>query len=550
MADFWKCRNNFLFLHVENTKPTITGKKLNTMDLLLPNKITGQKGEILRDVRQVTVIGANGAGKTRFINKLVEQCGDQAYRISALRAIFPLEDKEPLKGSISERFNKLNQNMQQVVNTAKSEFDKLTYIMMIDEFRSLMNFKAHQLMKEEMEFPKTKLDTVVKMWQEVFPKNKVLRENGKLLFTTEGQTDRYSAPRLSDGEKAVLYYIGAVLYAMEDAVIFVDDPETFIHTSIMNTLWNVIEEMRPDCTFVYNTHDIDFASSRIDNKCVWVKDFNPEEKTWDYEVLNSSNNLSDSLYIDLLGTRKPVLFVEGDEEHSIDSRLYALIFPEYTIKPLGSCNKVIESVRSFNSLQGLHHLDSWGIVDRDRRDDKEVEYLRNKKILVPEVAEIENILMLEGVIRAVARHRHKNEDDVANSVKRTVFKLFDNELKQQALMHTRHRVKHDIEMRVDMKFRNIGALEDHMIDLVNEINPRGIYEMLCREFHIYIQKKDYNKVLRVYNQKLMITQSGVPALCGLKAREDYIKTVLKILKGNGRDAKAIRATIKECFGLE
>lgn len=521
------------------------------MDLLLPNKISGQKGEILREARQVTIIGANGAGKTRFVNHLVEQCGDHAYRISALRALFPVEQEEQsLKGSIGERFDKFNRNMQQVVNTAKSEFDKLTYVMMIDEFRSLMNFKAHQLMHEEMEFPKTKLDKVVKMWQEVFPKNKILRENGKLLFATEGQTDKYTALRLSDGEKAVLYYLGAVLYAMDDAVIFVDDPETFIHPSIMHTLWNVIEEIRPDCTFVYSTHDINFASSRIDNKCIWVKDFNPERMTWDYEVLQSSNNLSDSLYIDLLGTRKPVLFVEGDEEHSIDSRLYALVFPEYTIKPLGSCNKVIESVRSFNDLQGLHHLDSWGIVDRDRRDDKEVAYLRKKKILVPNVAEIENILMLEGVIRAVARHRHKNEHDVFNSVKRAVIKNFDNEIKQQALQHTRHRVKHDIELRVDMKFRNISALEDHMIDLVNEINPRGIYEMLCREFHVYVQKKDYDEVLRVYNQKLMLTQSGVAGLVGLKSREEYIKAVLKILKGNGRDAQDIRVAIKQCFGLE
>lgn len=521
------------------------------MDLLLPNKINGQRGEILREARQVTVIGANGAGKTRFINKLVEQCGDQAFRISALRALFPVEQKEQeLKGSISERFDKLNRNMQQVVNTAKSEFDKLTYVMLIDEFRDLMNFKTHQLMHEDVPFPKTKLDKVVKMWQEVFPKNKILRENGKILFATEGQTDKYSSLRLSDGEKAVLYYLGAVLYAMEDAVIFVDDPETFIHPSIMQTLWNVIEEIRPDCTFVYSTHDIDFANSRIDNKCIWVKDFNPENLTWDYEVLQSSSNLSDNLYIDLLGTRKPVLFVEGDEEHSIDSRLYALIFPEYTIKPLGSCNKVIESVRSFNGLEGLHHLDSWGIVDRDRRDEKEVEYLRKKKILVPNVAEIENILMLEGVIRAVAHHRHKNENDVFNSASRAVIKNFDNEIKQQALMHTRHRVKHDIELRVDMKFRNISALEDHMIDLVNEINPRGIYEMLCREFHVYVQKKDYNEVLRVYNQKLMLTQSGVAGLCGLKSREDYIKTVLKILKGNGRDAEAIRKAIKDCLGID
>ena len=114
----------------------------------------------------------------------------------------------------------------------------------------------------------------------------------------------------------------------------------------------------------------------------------------------------------------------------------------------------------------------------------------------------------------------------------------------------RKKNEHDIEMRVDMKFRNISALEDHMIDLVNEINPRGIYEMLCREFHVYVQKKNYNEVLRVYNQKLMLTQSGVAGLCGLKSREDYVRIVLKILKGNGREANAIRKAIKQCFGVD
>ena len=147
-------------------------------------------------------------------------------------------------------------------------------------------------------------------------------------------------------------------------------------------------------------------------------------------------------------------------------------------------------------------------------------------------------------------NRHKNEHDVFQSASRAVIKNFDNEIKQQALQHTRHRVKHDVELRVDMKFRNISALEDHMIDLVNEINPRGTYEQLCREFHVYVQKKDYAMVLKVYNQKLMLTQSGVAGLCGLKSREDYVKTVLKILKGNVRDAIAIRKAIKQCFGIE
>ena len=102
--------------------------------------------------------------------------------------------------------------------------------------------------------------------------------------------------------------------------------------------------------------------------------------------------------------------------------------------------------------------------------------------------------MLEGVIRAVARHKRRNPDIVFPKVKKRVIEMFTRELKQQALMHVRHRVKHDVELRIDMKFRTISALEEHMIELVSEINPRGMYDQLCREFHYYEDNKDYDNI--------------------------------------------------------
>ena len=520
------------------------------MDIRLPKRMDGHQPDVLIESRQITIIGTNGAGKSRFCSALVDELGDKAYRISALKAMFPSPaSAKPLPGSIDDLFNRMNEANPQVKNIAETEFDKLFYVMLSDEVRELMNYKAHKLMGEQMEFPKTKLDITVKKWQEVFPKNKVLRENGKLMFTSVGYEDKYPLMGLSDGEKSVLYYIGAVLYAMPDAAILVDDPETFIHSSIMRTLWNVLEQMRPDCTFIYNTHDVSFASSRIDNQCVWVREFDPESMAWDYEVMTSSRDLDNAL-LDLLGSRKPVLFIEGDDKHSIDSRLYPLIFPEYTIKPLGSCNKVIETVRSFGDLQNFHQLESCGIVDRDRRSEQEVEYLRMKNILVPDVAEVENLFMLEGVIRAVALHKRRNPDIVFPKVKKRVVLMFTKELKQQALQHVRHRVKRDVEMRIDMKFTSINALENHMVELVSEINPRGLYDQLCREFHVYEDNNDYASILRVYNQKQMLNDSNVATLCGFKSKDDYIRGVLNILKGNSNYANDIRHAIKACFGLE
>lgn len=522
------------------------------MDIILPDRIDGVPAQVLENVRQVTIIGANGSGKTRFAHWLVGKYGDKAYRISALKALFPATERNELDGSIDRQYEEATASSPYYKNDSATEFQRLIFLLLHDEFMDLLRYKA--LLKLDSaasneQLPVTKFDQVARMWQEVFPNNRIMRDGGKMLFTNEKTEETFTEIKLSDGEKAVLYYIAAVLYAKQDAIIFVDDPEIYIHHSIMQALWNVIEEMRPDCTFIYNTHDIDFVSSRTENVCVWVRNYDLLRNAWDYEIVDAGGTLSDELYFDLLGSRKPILFVEGDASHSIDSKLYSLIFTEYTVKPLGSCNKVIESTRAFNDLKNFHHLDSHGIVDRDRRSDKEVQYLRDKKILVPNVAEIENILMLEGVIRAVARSRKKDEQYVILKVKSAVMKMFKSDLRKQALEHVRHRMKRMAGVCIDRRFQDIGSLEDHINDLLNELNPRAVYEELCRDFHRYVATNDYAAVLKVYNEKSMLVNSNVAALCGLGNKDAYIRTVLHILKGDSKEAQAIRKAIKQCFGI-
>ena len=173
------------------------------------------------------------------------------------------------------------------------------------------------------------------------------------------------------------------------------------------SLWNRLESARADCTFVYTTHDTEFASSRNGALVVWVRDCDPADDAWDYEVLPPHSGLTQELYMTLIGARKPVLFIEGDSERSIDAKLYPLIFPDYNVRSLGSCNKVIEATRTFNDLNTPHKVESCGIVDRDRRDEAEVAYLRRKRVTVPDVAEIENMLLLVDIIAAMAEsHGH------------------------------------------------------------------------------------------------------------------------------------------------
>jgi hypothetical protein len=179
-----------------------------------------------------------------------------------------------------------------------------------------------------------------------------------------------------------------------------------------------------------------------------------------------------------------------------------------------------------------------------------VRYLREKNIYVPDVAEIENILMLPDVVRAVAHYNGCNAEKAFERVKANVIKLFKQDYRQQALQHTRHRVKRTVEYRIDGRFTNINALEEHMQNLITEINPRGMYEKFCRQFAQYASEEDYQSILRVYNQKTMVPNSGVSALCGLSGSKDaYVQSILAILKTESPDAAKIRSAIIACFGL-
>lgn len=504
--------------------------------------------------RPLVVLGANGAGKTRFTRAVVDTLGDGALHLNALSALYARENGTSSSSSLRRRFSPAVLSGSTKSDAPATILELLLGQLMHDEMLNLIGYKLALADGHKATLRRTRLDQVIEIWQEVFPGNRVLIDSGKLLFSRgigEGGTGdgAYSALRLSDGERAVLYYTGGVLYAPKGAMVFVDSPELFLHPTLTSSLWNRLEALRSDCTFCYTTHDPEFASSRNGSQYVWVRDCDTAADAWDYRLLAPREGITDEIYLTLTGSRKPVLFIEG-EPRSIDARLYPLIFPDFTVRSLGSCNKVIEATRTFNDLSGFHKMDSMGIVDRDRRNDDEVAYLRRKRIMVPEVAEIENIFILEPIVRTMARRAAKDPDRVAAKVRKAVINLFKAELHTQALMHTRHRMKRTVEYRVDAKFDSINTLEQHLAGLVDELAPRRVYEDFCTQFNRMVQQGDYEGILRVFNMKSMLTTCNVAPMCGFKCKDAYIEGVIALLRHKNSDADTVRAAVRACLIVE
>lgn len=515
--------------------------------------LPSSKGEESRTLSprggQITIIGANGAGKSRFMDEMISLCSARAYVLSALSSSFPERTESDMNGSIDALYREAISRQRYMRGDAVSQLDKLSYMLFADELESLLDFKEAFALGNKQKPRQTKLDRIKRLWKEIFPGSRITRDKGTLMFATTAGDDLIPLNRLSQGEKTALYYASAVLYAMQGAVIFIDSPSLFLHPSITGNFWNAIERLRPDCTFVYNSVDVDFVQSRMSNICIWVKRYDSASRAWDYEVLKDTP-LSEELFIELAGSRRPVLFIEGDSRHSIDAKLYSLVFKGWTVRPLGSCNKVIETTRTFNDLKYMHHLRSRGIVDRDRRTDVEVDYLRRKEILVPEVAEVENIFLLEIIVTTMAHRRGKQPGKIMSKVRNEVFRMFRHHADKQALQHVRHRVKREVECKIDARFTCITALETHLKTLVFKLQPRKHYNALRQRFAKMIAEDDYNGILQVFNHKPMLPDSGIHQLLGFRTKEDYIEGVLKVLEEESEDSAAIRNAILHCFLID
>ena len=288
------------------------------MNIILPRRKDGQTPPTISlDSKQsLVVIGANGAGKTRFTRTLVDSLGNDSYRLSALTALYgrsPQGDADSQK-AIKKRLSPM------VVSNAEGKgvptvLELLLGQLMHDEMVNLIGYKLALADGAKAKLRRTRLDKVIELWQEVFPGNRVLIDSGKILFSRGLDVSSYSSMTLSDGERAVLYYAAAILYAPKNAVIFVDSPEIFLHPTLTSSLWNRLESSRSDCIFCYTTHDPEFASSRNGAQIIWVRDCEPSQEAWDYDILPRTSGIPEELYLSLIGARKPVLLIEGDNRY-------------------------------------------------------------------------------------------------------------------------------------------------------------------------------------------------------------------------------------------
>ena len=486
-----------------------------TLELNIPNSssINTNTNIEIEQGESIIIIGANGSGKSRFCGKVENLNEQKVHRIAAQKNLvfekqYSLSSYEDAKRSIfygensdgtegkghrwgwneDEKYVKPVQDCSLAIKALFAQKNK------DDEARSKQAELIIRGGAHITELAPSVVEDLLYIWNQVLP-NRFLDISDLKIKTTKNSGQPYEARFMSDGERDVLYYLAVCLCLPQNIFVVLDEPENHIHNSIINKLFSLLEKARPDLTFIYATHNLEFTAEHTNAKKLWFKDY--DGTTWDYHILGEEENLPESLLLEVLGSKEKILLVEG-EKNSLDTKLYQAYYSDYKVIGCGGCQQVVNRVRAFNTHTLNMYYDVKGIVDRDYRTDAEIAELQKDNIFVCQVAEVENLFIVPEVISHMAKVL-ATEDKVDECIDLIKAK-FEHDLPFQKVSAINSEVKFQIG-KFDFEKRDLETYKKEIKDLNTSIKLADIITAIEGKFNTIYQNGDYREILKIYNQK-------------------------------------------------
>lgn len=493
----------------------------------------------------IVFVGANGAGKTRlgvYLDTSLSQMGVEVHRIAAHRSLTlnPAVVPPSLEIASNRLFYGYDQGNFSHKNGHRysskpetallSDFDHVLSALYAENNDVSIKFRQDALSKPgEIVTPTpAKIDRLKEIWGKLLPHRELIVLGGNLK-TKPPSGDEYSASDMSDGERVTLYLIAQALLAKPNTLLIFDEPELHINRSILAKLWDEIESARPDCCFLYITHDVEFASSRHAAAKYSLRAFRrAPQDAWDIERVPENSDLPDDIVATIVGSRRPVLFVEGDGG-SLDSALYRRVYDDFTVIPVGSCDHVIHTVASFAARPELHRVGCAGIVDADGRTDAEAAYLESKGVYRLPVSEVENLLVLPNVFLAIAKALKFSDQDAERklaALRAFVLTQANGDIDAICLRYTKRRI--DAEMKkIGLTGNDAVSLEAAFVAATSGISVQGVFGEVRTVLSAAIAAQEYEKVLLYYDNKGLLAEAARQLGYQQRALEEYIGRELR-----------------------
>lgn len=464
----------------------------------------------------VVIVGANGSGKTRLASYIEDQLGELTHRIAAHRAL----SLNPSVAKVSEREAKLGLKTGWTHKEANighrkgqrwggnapvallNDFDYLLQTLFAEQTNT--SLETHKAAREggSVDAKATKFEILKQVWESLLPHRELHISGDDIQVSLRGSHDLYSASEMSDGERAVFYMLGQALVAEPGSLLIFDEPELHVHKSIMSKLWDELEAIRPDCSFVFITHDIEFACSRVADKYV-IRRYEPSP-TWEISRVPDDSGFDENTITLILGSRKPVLFVEGNES-SLDIATFRCCYPGWTVIPRGSCEQVIHSVVTMRRNSQLTRISCSGIVDADDYSSEDSEYLARLGIAILPLSEIENVFVHPSVAEAILRGEGFSGPQLQEKLQgfrdAVIASISEENVEKAVLRYCRRRVDRALK-KVDLRSAQTASqLKELLHQEVSTLNIEELDVYARKTINEAIENRDVSKLLSLYDNK-------------------------------------------------
>ena len=369
------------------------------------------------------LVGANGSGKSALIQHLFSsQPNDKIKRIVAHRPTafpsesthFPHSDRGQFDQQVRQRDMKPEARWKEDGYGQQKQLAVLSDLVASENsdarsVRDLVRSKSWNKAIESASESASPFGKINELFRIAGLRIKLtLSDNGDILARHRDSDTDFSMAQMSDGERNAALIAADVICAEKETVLLIDEPERHLHRSITDPFLSALFKQRRDCAFVISTHEIALPAADPDARVLMVRSCRwrgRATRTWDIDLLEPSVVLPEELKVAILGARRRIVFVEGDASSSLDFPLYDALFPNLSVVPYGDCGKVRDVVRGLRGLRGsqdLHHVDAFGLIDKDDRTEDEIKQLAEESVLALEVYAVEALYYCSDAIAAVA----------------------------------------------------------------------------------------------------------------------------------------------------
>lgn len=371
------------------------------------------------------IVGANGSGKSALLQHVVGANPDgRIRRISAHRQTWLKSGNINITPETRRQFSDQFYHYERAADSRwRDEYAEMKQSAVIFDLVAKDNARARKIADfhnaEDPEGAEKTAREVISPFSRINDLLKVGKMNvslkvseGEQIFAQRPDGAEYSIAEMSDGERNATILAATVLTVEERTALLIDEPERHLHPSIIQPLLSALFQERKDCAFLISTHDLELPVSNpgagvlLVRSCTWEGN---TPKSWDVTRLEIDAGLPEETKREIMGARRKILFVEGTSS-SVDGQLYGILFPTVSVIPKESCRDVMKAVSGLRETQECHHVEAFGLIDRDDRSDSDIAKLP-KFVYALEVCSAEAFLYCSDAIRAVAAKQAEGRDE-------------------------------------------------------------------------------------------------------------------------------------------